>query len=99
MGRTRGVFSSPQSEGARGFKSPSLQQAGSDLRHSLDNPAKFAGVRGFPHSGGHGGSCEATAEDSHNACSAIAAIGPTHCNTRGEVNGSPGRSTQPRKTL
>jgi hypothetical protein len=45
MGRTRGVFSSPKSEGARGFKSPSLQQAGSDLRHSLENPAKFARVR------------------------------------------------------
>ena len=26
-------------EGARGFKSPSLRQAGSDLRHSLENPA------------------------------------------------------------
>jgi hypothetical protein len=39
MGRTRGVFSSPKSEGARGFKSPSLRQAGSDLRHSLENPA------------------------------------------------------------
>jgi len=43
--RTRGVFSSPQAEGSRGFKSPSLRQAGSDLRHSLENPAKFARVR------------------------------------------------------
>src|SRR5580704_12808389 len=50
MGRTRGVFSRPQSEGARGFKSPSLQQAVCDLRQSLENPAKFAQVRGFPQS-------------------------------------------------
>jgi hypothetical protein len=42
MGRTRGVFSSPKSEGARGFKSSSLRQAGSDLWHSLENPARFA---------------------------------------------------------
>ena len=38
MGRTRGVFSSPQAEGARGFKSPSLHQAGRDLRAPLENP-------------------------------------------------------------
>jgi hypothetical protein len=48
VGRTRGVFSSPQAEGARGFKSPSLRQAGRDLRAPLENPAKFARVRGFP---------------------------------------------------
>jgi hypothetical protein len=49
MGRTRGVFSSPKSEGARGFKSSSLRQAGRDLCHSLEIHAKFAQVRGFPH--------------------------------------------------
>jgi hypothetical protein len=37
-----------RSEGARGFKSAFLRQAGSDLRHSLENTAKFAQVRGFP---------------------------------------------------
>jgi hypothetical protein len=36
------------SEGARGFKSASLRQAGSDLRAPMENLAKFAQVRGFP---------------------------------------------------
>jgi hypothetical protein len=38
------------SEGARRFKSASLHQAGRDLRAPLENPAKFARVRGFPQS-------------------------------------------------
>src|SRR5215469_1425087 len=41
-----------------------------------------------------GGSCAATGDVSHRACSATAAIGPIWPSTRGEVRDSPGFSTQ-----